>query len=143
MKHTILFILTVIIATSPGYGEMYRWVDEKGTVHFADDLSNVPEKYRSDAEARKTPTEGAPKEKIEREAPPVKTSVSPPEGIEVPLYRKHELWLTEVVLNGRVKRHFILDSGASFTLINRQTANELGIVIDDQNHITRLTGLRS
>ena len=56
---------------------------------------------------------------------------NPSDGVEVNLYRKHELWLTEVLLNGKVKRHFILDSGASFTLINRQTANELGLTIDE------------
>ncbi|MDP2972448.1 MAG: DUF4124 domain-containing protein, partial [Deltaproteobacteria bacterium] len=26
--------------------EIYRWVDEKGTIHFADDFTLVPEKYR-------------------------------------------------------------------------------------------------
>ena len=26
--------------------EVYRWVDEQGTVHFTDDLGQVPEKYR-------------------------------------------------------------------------------------------------
>ena len=40
-----------------GYGEMYKWVDEKGTVHFTDDLSKIPEKYRQDAETRKPPKE--------------------------------------------------------------------------------------
>ncbi len=131
MKYPILVVLVIVVSLSLGYGEMYRWVDEKGTVHFVDDLSNVPEKYRSEAETRKTPIEAAPKEGIQREAPPVTTSVSPAQDVAVPLYRRHELWLTEVLLNGKVKRHFILDSGASFTLINWQTANELGFVVDE------------
>ena len=25
--------------------EMYRWIDEKGTVHFTDDLSKIPPQY--------------------------------------------------------------------------------------------------
>ena len=33
--------------------EIYRWTDEKGTTHFADDVSKVPEKYRSEAERTK------------------------------------------------------------------------------------------
>jgi clan AA aspartic protease (TIGR02281 family) len=37
----------------------------------------------------------------------------------------------EVLLNGRVKRNFIVDSGASFILIDRGTARELGITIDE------------
>ncbi len=39
--------------------------------------------------------------------------------------------VAEVLLNGKVKRHFVVDSGASFTLINRQSARELGITIDE------------
>ena len=121
----------VVIAVSLSYGEMYKWMDEKGTVHFADDLSNVPEKYRSDAEMRKVPKEMSPSGVKEEPALPVMMKTTPSDGVEVNLYRKHELWLTEVLLNGKVKRHFILDSGASFTLINRQTASELGITIDE------------
>jgi clan AA aspartic protease (TIGR02281 family) len=121
----------VVIVVSLSHGEMYKWVDERGTVHFADDLSNVPEKYRSDAEMRKTAKEMFPSEVKEGPALPVMMKSSPSDGVEVNLYRRHELWLTEVLLNGKVKRHFILDSGASFTLINRQTASELGITIDE------------
>jgi hypothetical protein len=40
----------LVIVISPSYGEMYKWVDEKGTIHFADDLSNVPGEIPSDAE---------------------------------------------------------------------------------------------
>ncbi len=131
MRYVILVVSMVVIAISLSYGEMYKWKDEKGTVHFADDLSNVPEKYRSDAEIRKIPKEMSPSGVKEEPALPVMMKTSPSDGVEVNLYRKHELWLTEVLLNGKVKRHFILDSGASFTLINRQTANELGLIIDE------------
>ena len=131
MKYPILIVLTLVVALTLVHGEMFRWVDEKGTVHFADDLSNVPEKYRSDTETRKTPKEAGAPEKSPDKAPPVAASVVGSEEIVIPLYRRHELWLAEVVLNGRVKRHFILDSGASFTLINWQTANELGFVVDE------------
>lgn len=33
--------------------EIYRWVDEKGTIHFADDFTLVPEKYRDQIQKRK------------------------------------------------------------------------------------------
>ncbi len=32
--------------------EVYKWVDEKGTVHFSEDESSVPEKYRDQLEKR-------------------------------------------------------------------------------------------
>jgi hypothetical protein len=33
---------------------MYKWVDEKGTVHFADDIAAIPEQYRENVENVKT-----------------------------------------------------------------------------------------
>jgi len=30
--------------------EIYRWTDEKGTIHFTDDVSKIPEKFRREAE---------------------------------------------------------------------------------------------
>jgi clan AA aspartic protease (TIGR02281 family) len=127
---------------------MYKWVDEKGTLHFADDLSKVPEKYRSDAEMRKAPKEMKEVSVPEAQERP-KTApgiTSPPgtvetQGYEVNLFRRHELWLTEVVLNGRSKQYFIVDTGASFTLISRQIANELGIPINDQTPFIRVASV--
>jgi hypothetical protein len=40
--------------------EVYRWVDEKGTVHFADDLTLVPEKYQGQAQKKVAPQEPPP-----------------------------------------------------------------------------------
>jgi predicted aspartyl protease len=40
------------------------------------------------------------------------------------------LLLAEVVLNGRIKQYFIVDTEASFTVINWPTPKELGITID-------------
>jgi hypothetical protein len=30
--------------------EVYRWTDEKGTIHFTDDFSKIPEKFRRETE---------------------------------------------------------------------------------------------
>ena len=32
------------------HAEVYKWIDEKGTLHFTDDESTIPEKYRQQAE---------------------------------------------------------------------------------------------
>jgi hypothetical protein len=40
--------------------EIYQWVDEKGTIHFADDLTLVPEKYRDRVHKKKPPQEPSP-----------------------------------------------------------------------------------
>jgi hypothetical protein len=41
-----LFLITPYLSSE----EVYRWTDEKGTIHFTDDFSKVPEKFRREAE---------------------------------------------------------------------------------------------
>jgi clan AA aspartic protease (TIGR02281 family) len=126
------FLLTILIALAlPASAEMYKWVDEKGTVHFTDDISSIPEKYRENVEERKTP-KGTPDQEVrEKSAPTPTQKSSEPQGFEVNLVRRNELWLSEVVLNYRLRSYFIVDTGASFTLINWQMAKELGLNIDE------------
>jgi len=45
MKRILLFIL-ILYASNASFAEVFKWVDEKGTVHFTHDPSNIPEKYR-------------------------------------------------------------------------------------------------
>jgi len=132
MRFIILLIILLTILVPSSYAEMYKWVDEKGTVHFTDDPSSIPEKYRQDAETRKPSKEISTPRPQEKPKPSLPTKVSEPEGIIVDLFRKGELLFAEVILNSRVRRYFIVDTGSSFTLINRVTANELGIR-DDEN----------
>jgi len=136
VKVVFLFIFVLLVVfTSAGDGEVYKWVDEKGTIHFADDLSNIPENYRTGVEEMPPPKE-LPASGM-REKPTSPSVPKPPrvEAVEVNLLRRHELLLVEVVLNNRVARNFIVDSGASFTLISRQTAKELGLTIDEETPI--------
>jgi hypothetical protein len=62
MKRTGLPILIGLIfywTVSQGQ-EFYQWMDEKGTVHFTDDLSLVPKKYQNQVQKRKSPKEPFP-----------------------------------------------------------------------------------
>jgi Domain of unknown function (DUF4124) len=40
------FLITPYLSSE----EVYRWTDEKGTIHFTDDVSKVPEKFRREGE---------------------------------------------------------------------------------------------
>ena len=45
--------------------EVYKWVDEKGTVHFSEDESSVPERYRDQIEKKSMSEEaGGTEEKV-------------------------------------------------------------------------------
>jgi hypothetical protein len=48
----IILILLFTLAIRPSFAEVFKWVDEKGLVHFTDDLAQVPERYRSISERK-------------------------------------------------------------------------------------------
>ena len=131
MRLILLCIILLSISIPSTYAEMYKWVDDKGTVHFTDDPLTIPEKYREDAETRKPSKEISAPQSKEKPKPSLPSKTVESEGITVDLFRKHELLLAEVILNGRLKQYFIVDTGASFTLINKPTARELGITVDE------------
>lgn len=46
VKICSVLVLLVFTCAGSSLAETYKWVDDKGTVNFADDLSQVPKKYR-------------------------------------------------------------------------------------------------
>ena len=56
----LIFVGLIFYYTSSLGQEVYRWVDEKGTVHFADDLTLVPEKYQGQVQKKVAPQEPPP-----------------------------------------------------------------------------------
>lgn len=77
---TILFCLFFSIPFSfPG--EIYRWTDEKGVVHFTDDISNVPARYRNQVDKREVNEEiskEAENQSVPRRGPEVSTETTKP-----------------------------------------------------------------
>jgi clan AA aspartic protease (TIGR02281 family) len=135
MKVLISFIIVLAVLVASSYGEVYKWVDEKGTVHFTDDLSSIPEKYREEAETRKPPKETSTPKPQENSKLSLPEKTSEPEGMTVDLVRSGEVSFTEVLLNERIKQDFIVDTGASFTVISQEAAKELGITIDENTPV--------
>ena len=76
MRLVLLCVTLLVISIPSSYAEMYKWVDDKGTVHFTDDLSTIPEKYREDAETRKPSKEISTPSSKEKPKPslPAKTA---------------------------------------------------------------------
>jgi len=68
---------------------------------------------------------------------------SEPEGMEVNLLRRGEVWMAQVVLNGRVRQNFVVDTGASFTLISKEAARELGLTIDENTPFIPIASVSS
>jgi len=73
MKRVALLIfIGLIFYWGTGLGqEIYQWVDEKGTVHFTDDISLVPEKFQDQVKKKKVPVEPvSPSMKVPKEPEP-------------------------------------------------------------------------
>lgn len=47
----VIFLLLLLAMPVTCFAEIYKWVDEKGQIGFADDLGKVPAKYRDKAQA--------------------------------------------------------------------------------------------
>ena len=59
----VLGAMILLFVLYPSYAkEVYKWVDEKETVHFSEDKSKIPEGYREQAEERSIPEEAKPPE---------------------------------------------------------------------------------
>jgi len=46
----LVLVLAAVLAPAALLAQVYRWTDERGTVHIADDLNQVPEAYRAQVE---------------------------------------------------------------------------------------------
>ncbi len=65
-RRGLIIIVGLLLSSILAFGqEIYRWVDEKGIVHFSDDLSLVPEIYRDQIPKTKPTQEPASPPSIE------------------------------------------------------------------------------
>ena len=57
MKKILLISLLILFSVELAFAQIYKWVDEKGEVHFTDDPIQIPERYRSKADRIGLPEE--------------------------------------------------------------------------------------
>jgi clan AA aspartic protease (TIGR02281 family) len=100
--------------------EFYRWVDDKGIVHFTDNIHNIPENRRGTAKRIQGITGGG----SQTPAPAAPTKAS------VPFEKHGSVVIVKASLNGKAPVKLILDTGSSFTMISSATAKQLDIDMD-------------
>jgi len=71
MKRTLFIVLFTFLIFQISFAQVYKWIDEKGVTHFTDDITQVPEKYRSKSERIEAPQE-KDDTKVEEELAPRK-----------------------------------------------------------------------
>jgi clan AA aspartic protease (TIGR02281 family) len=128
-----MFLLLLLCSpiAEPSAHEFFRWVDEKGSVHFADDLTAIPEPYRK---ANREAPATAGREK----APPLHKGSIPqgsgPRRYILPLAREGGRLLVDAKINDRIPIRLIVDTGANLTIIPASLASRLGF--DKRNSLS-------
>ena len=113
-----LLIGLLLLRTAPSSAaEYYRWVDQNGVVHFTDNLQNVPEKQRGPA-ARITPIDNPVT------AEPAKTA---PVKASIPIEKHGQIVVIQAILNNKRSAKFVVDTGATYTMISSAVAKDLDI----------------
>ncbi len=77
-KEVLITAFTISFLMMPFliHAQVYKWTDEKGTIHFTDDSSNVPEKYLPNAETQRFQKE-SPLSAAEQKSTPASESSEP------------------------------------------------------------------
>jgi hypothetical protein len=52
------FVVFLLFAPVNSIAQVYKWVDERGAVHFTDDITLIPERYKSSTKPMDVPVEG-------------------------------------------------------------------------------------
>ena len=115
--------LICFLPVSASAQEFYRWVDEKGAVHFTDNLHSVPEKYRNQIERRKY----TPAQEPSVSRPDRLSGRSQAAPVTVPFKREGNLIIVEALVNHSAPVRFILDTGAEISTLPRSAAGLLGL----------------
>lgn len=127
----VLVLFGILFLAQGSLAGIFSYRDDKGAIHFTDDISKIPQKFRdSDKGVRKhREAQGAyratPKTSAEVELP---GSVSSGGEVQVPLIPAGGgNFLIDTVLNGRVQARLMLDTGASLITLTEEIASKLGI----------------
>jgi clan AA aspartic protease (TIGR02281 family) len=121
-----VFVLTTLCRFAAAQ-EIYRWVDDKGRVHFSDNLHNVPEQYRSQVEKKKFPVQTTPAQEYQ---PDGSGPASIARRFVVPFAREGNSIVVEATVNGSEVVKMIVDTGATVTMLPLAHARKLGINLD-------------
>jgi clan AA aspartic protease (TIGR02281 family) len=129
----IALAATLLLAAPAAGGEIYRWTDARGNVHFTEDLSQVPPAQRAAAEEAAQRRAAAPSRLQTYEAPasrPRPAAFTGRRVLHVPFVKRGGAMLVQVRINDRVTAPFLVDTGASDVAIPAAVAARAGIRVD-------------
>jgi hypothetical protein len=123
---TIAFILTLMLFPTLASGDIYYWMDDRGTQHYTTRLESIPEPYRSKAIPLPLPTSPpVPPERTPRSSPTAVTKISFTPGFPI---------LVSAKINGSGPITLVLDTGADRTMVAPSALSRLGISFENALH---------
>ncbi len=140
----LIFSCLAFPVFSPGQS-LYKWVDDEGTVHMTDALSQVPPKYRDQVQKKKL--ESAPQVAPDvYPIPPNRKTDGSPAGLkhfEIP-YQPYEgasrRIIIPVTLNESITARLLLDTGCPGLMLSPKLASRLGLPNEPHEGLKILTG---
>ncbi len=124
----LALLLLLLVAAPIRSADLYRWVDERGVVHFSDNAHNIPEEFRDKTRRIRTIT-------------PSPSSNRPPqygERASIPLKKKGMTAVVQATINEATQADFIVDTGASYTVISSAIAERANIDMEKRYPKIRL-----
>jgi hypothetical protein len=116
-------LVTLLLLATDARGQIYRWQDDRGTVHYTNALDRVPgAPYRSEVDA----LPAAPPPDPDAEAGPP-TALLPGSGTARVPYQPGEPILVTARIDGSGPVTLLLDTGADRTVVAPQALGRLGI----------------
>ena len=128
----LLGVCTALLASAPVSGEIYRWTDAEGRLHFTQSLDKVPPQHRA-AARRSAQTPSAERVSTYSGSPGAAAAAAPRAlrasggEVEIPFVLQGNVMRVEAVVNDRVRVPFLIDTGASGVSLPSAYAEQLGI----------------
>jgi clan AA aspartic protease (TIGR02281 family) len=141
----VLLAAALLAAHAADAGEIYRWTDGEGRVHFTEDLSQVPPAQRVPARRRAGEDPGTSRFQTYRSPAETDPAAAPARPSAEPSGRVHRIrveragsgMIVPVRINGRTTAPFLIDTGASYVLVPQRVAEEAGVQLDGETRTMR------
>jgi hypothetical protein len=143
MKQLLVFFF-LILSAFPNFScasDLFKWVDEEGTVHMTDTLSQVPPQYRNQVDKKNL--ELAPSAFSDPKLHPPESSRNALRHVEVRFQgfegRSRRI-IIPVTFNDSVEARLLLDTGSPGLMISPALAKRLGLLDERETMLRVMTG---
>lgn len=142
---SIAVVLALWLGATGVHGEIYRWTDAQGRLHFTQNLEQVPPEHRAAARTKAKAPKAPGVQMYEGPASPAPTTVKRTrrragEAMRIPFQRDGSLMRVNVKLDDLVTAPFLIDTGASGISLPSAVAERLGFrVRHDTPHTDVIT----